>query len=128
MFWRRRKSGNGTSASQHLYVMVNLPFVWAWKVGVSKSATRRAWELSRKLPGIMIPVAWVAMPFAYQHEQFLLRITKKARTQIFGQGGKELRHALVGVFLMLWVWVLLATKYTLAFFITYRIVEYAAHQ
>lgn len=32
---KQPRSGNRTNATQWLYVMVNAPFVWRWKVGVT---------------------------------------------------------------------------------------------
>lgn len=107
----QRKSGNGTSQSQHLYSMVNFPFIFAWKVGISKNTIKRAKQLTNKYPGLFIPVCWIKMPFAYQHEQFILNLTKRFKVTIWGKGGREIRFIFPGLLIAVWIYFLLALKY-----------------
>jgi hypothetical protein len=107
----RRRSGNGTSAAQDLYVMVNLPFLWVWKIGVSRDARDRARQVSKNIPGWMVTVAAVRLRWAYAIEQWLLNATAWARVNIFGRSDREYRNILGGLPALLVVLVLLLLKY-----------------
>lgn len=108
---RRKKSGNGTNATQHLYCMINLPYFWVWKIGVSADCHKRAEQLTKKYAGKFIPIIWVNIPNAYGIEQLLLAITVPFKVQIKGTGGKELRHLVAGIPLAACILVILAVKY-----------------
>jgi hypothetical protein len=112
LFFRRR-SGNGTRAAQDLYIMINLPFLWVWKIGVSRNAEDRARQVSKNVPGWMFTVAAVRLRWAYAIEQRLLAATTWARINIFGRGDREYRHILAGLPALLIVLVLLTLKYGL---------------
>ncbi len=69
-----RKSGNGTSARQWLYLYVNIPLIFLFKIGISGNYKRRARQVSKKGIGQTIPVFAVRIPFAFQCEQALHRL------------------------------------------------------
>lgn len=59
-----------------LYLMVHVPFVWWWKIGITSvgiGAKRRAKNLDRAMPGFPVPVLFVIVPNAYGIEQELHR-------------------------------------------------------
>lgn len=107
----RRRSGNGTRAAQDLYIMINLPFLWVWKIGVSRNAEDRARQVSKNIPGWMFTVAAVRLRWAYAIEQWLLSVTAWARVSIFGRGDREYRHILAGLPALVIVLFLLLLKY-----------------
>lgn len=100
------RTGNGTWVRQKLYCMINFPFIWIWKIGITgRPILERSKQVTNSVGwGIFIPIAWVNMIGAYQLEQYLLRKTKKFRVTMFGRGGKELRFIFPGVLL----WLLIA--------------------
>lgn len=65
----KRKSGNGTSASQYIYLLVYLPIPLFIKVGISGNVWKRVGFISESLPGFVVPVLWVKVPWAFQLEQ-----------------------------------------------------------
>lgn len=87
----KRKTGNGTRARQYLYIMLNLPFFWKWKIGISGNAQTRAKSITNIVPGRMVIVFAARVYNAYAFEQFLLRITNWNATKVQGVGGKEFR-------------------------------------
>jgi hypothetical protein len=111
LFRRRRRSGNGVSSAQDLYIMVNLPFLWVWKIGISRNAADRARQVSKNVPGWMVTVAAVRLRHAYAIEQFLLRVTAWAQVDIFGRKDREYRHILAGLPVLVVVLLLLVLKY-----------------
>lgn len=91
--------------------MINLPFLWVWKIGISRNAEDRARQVSRKIPGRMFTVAAVRLRQAYAIEQFLLRVTAWAQVDIFGRKDREYRHILAGIPVLFVVLLLLVLKY-----------------
>ncbi|MBK8564797.1 MAG: GIY-YIG nuclease family protein [Saprospiraceae bacterium] len=69
----KRKSGNGTAARQWLYLYINVPFIFLFKIGISGNYKRRAKQVSQKGFGRTIPVFAVRVPFAFQCEQAMHR-------------------------------------------------------
>ena len=119
---RKRRSGNGTAAAQDLYCLINLPFFWVWKIGISKDAKNRAQDLSLETRGYWLPIAWVRIFFAYQIEQRLLSITSWAHAPF--DGLTETRYIIVGPFLWLSVMILAIIKYALPFILLLTIIYY----
>lgn len=67
----KKRSGNGTSASQFLYLLIYLPIPLFVKVGISGNVWQRVGFISESLPGFVVPLLWVKVPFAWQLEQAL---------------------------------------------------------
>lgn len=65
----KRDSHSGTI----LYLMVNLPFFWFWKIGIGYDAWKRAKQVDRAVWGFPFPVMILFLPGAYQVEQDLHR-------------------------------------------------------
>ena len=63
------------SRSGHiLYLMVHVPFVWWWKIGITgQTAGKRAKNIDGQMFGFPFPIFFVIMPGAYRFEQFLHR-------------------------------------------------------
>ncbi|MEK7255996.1 MAG: GIY-YIG nuclease family protein, partial [Bacteroidota bacterium] len=74
MLKRTRKSGNGVSRRQWLYLYINLPFLVLVKIGISGDYKRRAREVNEAAFGWTIPVFAVKIPFAWQCEQNMHRL------------------------------------------------------
>lgn len=70
----KRKSGNGTSNRQWLYLYVNVPLIVLVKVGISGDYKRRARQVAKSGIGWPVPVFAVRVPFAYQYEQAMHRL------------------------------------------------------
>lgn len=85
----RRRSGNGTSARQWLYVFWNIPFIWIVKVGIAGSVKKRHSQVDRSAPGWDIPIWYIKIPFAYQLEQFIHSMMSFCRIGFWGSGHTE---------------------------------------
>jgi T5orf172 domain len=70
----QRKTGNGTSNRQWLYLYVNVPMVVLVKIGISGNYKRRAKQVAKSSFGWTIPVFAVKIPFAWQIEQAMHRL------------------------------------------------------
>lgn len=93
--------------------MVNVPFIWAWKIGVTgKRPGQRAREINRAnhkkkwYTGWFIPVSWVKVWGAWPIEQTILDLTFWAKCTVWGVGGTEIRFIFPGV--ILWALILIA--------------------
>ncbi|MCC6724872.1 MAG: hypothetical protein IT258_10205 [Saprospiraceae bacterium] len=69
MYKPNRKSGNGTSSRQWLYLYLNVPFIFLVKVGISGDYKRRAKRVAKHIIGWPVPIFAVRIPFAWQCEQ-----------------------------------------------------------
>ncbi len=65
------KSGNGTIATQDLYLLVNIPFIWIVKIGISGDGKKRARDIDKSAIGIDVLVCKLRFPFAYHTEQLI---------------------------------------------------------
>lgn len=74
MFLSKRKSGNGTSHRQWLYLYVHVPLIVLVKLGISGNYKRRARQVGRNSYGWALPVFAVKIPFAWQCEQTMHRL------------------------------------------------------
>ncbi len=74
MFNSKRKSGNGSSRRQWLYLYVHLPAIFLVKIGISGDYRRRAKQVAKHSPGWPVPVFAVKIPFAWQCEQAMHRL------------------------------------------------------
>lgn len=54
---------------QSLYIMVNVPFVWWWKIGISNRTDLRKKQVSAAAPGLAVPIGvfWVGNALAVEH-------------------------------------------------------------
>jgi hypothetical protein len=84
-----RKSGNGTSRIQWLYVFWNFPFIWTVKVGISGDWKTRHKQVDKSAPGWDIPIWCIKIPFAYQVEQFVHGLMFWCRVGFWGSGHTE---------------------------------------
>lgn len=65
---------NKSKSGWTLYLMVHLPFVWWWKIGITgQTAAKRAKAIDRAVFGFPVPVFFVILPGAYFVEQWLHR-------------------------------------------------------
>lgn len=85
----KRRTGNGTSAKQWLYVFWNFPFIWVVKIGISGNVKYRRKRVSESSPGFDVPIWFVRIPFAYQVEQGLHRALFFLRVPFSGSGHTE---------------------------------------
>lgn len=108
-FFTKRKSGNGTIARQDLYLMVNWPYFFIFKIGISRDAKHRSRQVSAKHPGTYYCVAVARIEFAYQVEQLLLSLTSLFYWPFFG--GKEQRWGLLWVLIAPLIWLLVLLRY-----------------
>lgn len=80
-FSSKPKSGNGTTATQDLYLFFNLPYFWIVKIGISGNAEKRRKEVDESAPGIDF-LAWSArLPYAYQLEQWMHTVCRSVGLQ-----------------------------------------------
>lgn len=107
-WFAKRKSGNGTIARQELYLLVNWPYVFIYKIGIGKDAKARARDKSRDHPGTYHCVAAARIEFAYQIEQLLLALTLPFFWPFFG--GKEIRWGPLWLLLMPVYWLLILLR------------------
>jgi len=70
---KSRTSGNGTSNRQTLYLLLNFPYIFLVKIGISGKSSRRVREVSAAVPGTCFCIFAVDLPFAWQCEQALHR-------------------------------------------------------
>lgn len=110
---RKSRTGNGTSAIQHLYHVANptlaigcvvlcilagapwwfttivSPFFILSKIGITGNIKRRMDNIKKTSPGPDVPLANVRIPFAYQIEQFFHRVLSFLHCPWFGSGKTE---------------------------------------
>lgn len=74
-----------------VYVMVNIPFFWWVKIGISKKkTTTRAKSIDKPMPGFPLPIFAVPLPFAYQVEQWLHDVLRGLSFRFYsGDGSTE---------------------------------------
>ncbi len=89
---RKRKKKNGAKrwplGFGLLYVMVNLPFVFFIKIGITGvGVLKRARGIDEDMPGIPIPIAFVPIPFAYEVEQSLHSLCDPIRISFYSGSG-----------------------------------------
>lgn len=95
-----------------LYLLVCLPDIRRWKIGVTAlhvGSEKRAKQVTKSLPGILIPVFFVVVPGYYQIEAYLHWICKPFHAPFkSGNGGSEIyffQGALYAFFFMASIWV-----------------------
>jgi hypothetical protein len=71
---RKRKSGNGTSNRQWLYLYINFPIFFLVKIGISGDYKRRAKQVNSSTFGWTVPVFAVKIPYAFQCEQAMHKL------------------------------------------------------
>lgn len=86
---KKKKSGNGTSAKQDLYILVNVPYVWVAKVGISGNAAKRKKEIDKSAKGKDLVLVKFRIHYAYQVEQFIHRLCAPIRVRFDGSGKTE---------------------------------------
>jgi len=86
---RKRRSGNGTSNVQWLYVLWNVPFIWVCKIGIGGKLKKRERQVDRSAPGWDFIVFAMPIPFAYQIEQAVHRLCAPLRVKFWGSGHTE---------------------------------------
>lgn len=74
-----------------VYVMVNIPFFWWVKIGITKRSTgHRAKGIDKPMPGFPLPIFAVPLPFAYQVEQWLHDVLRGLSFRFYsGDGSTE---------------------------------------
>lgn len=74
-----------------LYLMVNFPFVWWVKIGITGvGVLKRAKNIDIDMPGVPVPIAFVPAPFVYQIEQALHDLCAPIRCRFYwGSGHTE---------------------------------------
>ncbi len=94
-----------------LYVMVHVPLVWKFKVGITSQrigAKKRAAAIDRAVLGFPVPIMVLIVPGAYHVEQALHAMMWRFRTDFYkGDGHSEwfnLAPLFVAVPIMLTVW------------------------
>lgn len=86
---RRRKSGNGVSSRQWLYVLGNFPYFWIVKIGISKCAKTRLRQIDKSAKGIDFILFKIKIRWAYQAEQFTHFLCSPIRVRFNGSGKTE---------------------------------------
>lgn len=76
-----------------LYLMVHIPFVVFWKIGItnfSVGASKRSDVIARSVFGFPFPVLVVPIPFCYQTEQAIHRMLSPLNVVFYkGDGASE---------------------------------------
>jgi len=73
-----------------LYLMVHVPFVWWWKIGITgQSAAKRARSIDGQMFGFPFPVFFVIIPGAYHVEQWLHCNLKALNVRFTRASGKS---------------------------------------
>lgn len=71
-----------------LYLMVNFPFVWWVKIGITGvGVLKRAKSIDIDMPGVPIPIAFVPAPFVYQIEQALHELCRPISARFYSGSG-----------------------------------------
>jgi len=90
----KRTSGNGTLAPQWMYICIHIvffvipnPFVFKW--GIAGKWDKRMTGISDSIPGYVVPVFLVWVPFAYHLEQAGHRVLKFINVKYLGSGKRE---------------------------------------
>lgn len=86
---KRRRTGNGTTNRQWLYIFWNFPFIWIVKIGIGGDMWKRRKQVDKSAPGIDIPIWFIYIPFAYQLEQFIHSIMSIIQVPFWGSGHTE---------------------------------------
>ena len=85
------KSGNGTAARQYIYCLVNIPFIFLFKIGITGNMRYRLRDINETTFGWCIPVFFCRIWGAYYLEQALLWVLGPLKWQMNGSGGSEWR-------------------------------------
>ena len=89
MIWPGSKRGAGKSSRQYIYVLINLPFFWIVKVGITADPKRRWNDIDRSSPGKDVAIFWIKIWGAYYVEQFVLSMCSPLRRKFWGSGRTE---------------------------------------
>lgn len=95
----RKRSGNGTSAKQWLYLLINLPNFYLCKVGITGNLKNRLRSINDEAFGYTFPVFCFRVHFAYQIEQAILNVSKPFKFS-YGQSGRS--EWRIGIVVFLW--------------------------
>lgn len=87
----RRRKPAPTEYGTVVYVMVNIPFFWWVKIGITKKSTgTRAKSIDKPMPGFPLPIFAVPLPFAYEVEQWLHDVLSPLSCRFYsGDGSSE---------------------------------------
>lgn len=88
---KKKKSGNNTINKQYLYCLVNVPFFFLQKIGITGNPKARFREINETTIGITFPIFCSEVFAAYYIEQFLLFLTYPLKIKLSGSGGTEWR-------------------------------------
>lgn len=80
----KKRSGNGTSSRQWLYMYVHFPLFFLVKLGISGNYKRRAKQVGNQTMGWAIPIFAVKIPFAWQCEQAMHWLFRWFSIRFFG--------------------------------------------
>lgn len=69
-----------------IYLFINIPFVWFVKIGISRNAWQRSRQVSKKVPGLALPIWAVPMPNAEGLERQLHGFFKRFNLKAKGFG------------------------------------------
>lgn len=75
-----------------LYVMVCIPWIWKFKVGITSlniGAKKRASDIDREMFGFPIPIMIVPVPGAWFVEQEMHRIMRPFKTVFYKGSGRQ---------------------------------------
>lgn len=87
---RKRRARRGRkSRAQFLYLMINIPLIFAVKIGITGNVSRRKKNISESVFGIAVPVAIFYIYDAHGFEQFLHRMLKPFHIPFHGSGKTE---------------------------------------
>lgn len=92
---KRRRTGNGTTNRQWLYVFWNLPYFLVVKIGIGGDMWKRRRQVDKSAKGIDIPIWFIYIPFAYQLEQFIHSIMDFCHISGFGGSGHTERFFII---------------------------------
>lgn len=120
MFLKRRKkkrTGNNTANRQYLYLLMNVPLFFLFKIGVTGDMANRKREIDETTIGKTVVLFAGRIWAAYYIEQFLLGITFPFRFSLNGSGGSEWR--LLGILVLPLMWIcLLIDRFWYVFVLT----------
>lgn len=86
---KRRVRRGKKSRAQFLYLMINIPLIFAVKIGITGNVSRRKKNISESVFGIAVPVAIFYIYDAHGFEQFLHRMLKPFHIPFHGSGKTE---------------------------------------
>ena len=92
----KRKIGNGSWSRQWVYVLVNFPYIWVSKTGITgRNVDQRLKEIDDSAPGWDFKFFSLPILFAYPIEQFLHSIYRKLGLSVKFKGSGKTERFLV---------------------------------